>query len=169
MSMARLLLVEREKVGMIDLTVKVPGTAFPSSTPCSGAGFQRGGQGRGPAEASAPPTREWTNSAEDIPLARTVWEKLSPHAKTLLSLLMDLPGRKISGEDLAKELGIPNGKYGIAGVWRGPGGAAPQWAEVCPGAGTRALRRERPLLDDQEIAELFKKVRAEQRLAQNRR
>ena len=162
--------MEREKVGMIDLTVKVPEDRVPEFYTMFGR-WLSGEEARGvvPAEASAPSTREWTNSAEDIPLARTVWEKLSPHAKTLLSLLMDLPGRKISGEDLAKELGIPNGKYGIAGVLAWPGrrcaavgrGLPWRWDEGAPGASALYWM-------DQEIADLFKKVRAEQRLAQNR-
>ena len=50
-----------------------------------------------------------------------VWEKLSPRAKAVFSLLMDHPSEKMSGEDLASACDIPNGKYGVAGVLAWPG------------------------------------------------
>jgi hypothetical protein len=53
-------------------------------------------------------------------LARSVWGKFSPGAKALFSLLMDEPGRKVSGKDLASTLDIPNGASGVAGVLAWP-------------------------------------------------
>ena len=50
--------------------------------------------------------------------------KLSPRAKAVFSLLMDHPGRQVSGEDLASACDIPNGKYGVAGVLAWPVGTA---------------------------------------------
>jgi hypothetical protein len=73
---------------------------------------------------------------------------------------MDNPGQKVSGEDLAAELAIPNGKYGIAGVlaWPGRHCAAvnrfPLWSwEYGPVGGSADY------WVDKEIADLFLRVR----------
>ena len=78
----------------------------------------------------------------------------------MFSVLMDNTGRKVSGEDLASMLGIPNGKYGIAGVLAWPGrhcatvGRLPLWEwEDGPVGGSANYWAE------QEVAELFKRVR----------
>lgn len=49
----------------------------------------------------------WNN---DEMLARVVWSKLSNRAKSLYSTLMDTPEKKLSGEDVAEALDIPNDK-----------------------------------------------------------
>jgi hypothetical protein len=72
-------------------------------------------------EANVAELVDWTDSEDDLALARVVWAKFSPPAKALLELLMDPPDRKFSGEDLAETLDIPNGKYGVAGVLAWPG------------------------------------------------
>lgn len=61
----------------------------------------------------------WARSDED--LAAAVWGKLSDRAKQLFSTLIDNPGRKFSGDELAEMLAIPNGKHGVAGVLAWPG------------------------------------------------
>jgi hypothetical protein len=63
----------------------------------------------------------WTNSDDDLLLARSVWQKFSPRAKAVFSLLMDQPGHQVSGRDLASRLNIPNGTSGVAGVLGWPG------------------------------------------------
>lgn len=102
----------------------------------------------------------WTNADDDVPLARVVWQKLSPRAAAMFSLLMDHPGHKISGDDLAATLDIPNGKYGIAGVLAWPGrhcaavNRLPLWQwEYGPPGGSASY------WVDQEVADLFKRVR----------
>jgi hypothetical protein len=72
-------------------------------------------------EVNAVESVNWTDSDQDLALARVVWAKLSPRAKALFELLMGTPNRKFSGEDLAETLDIPNGKYGVAGVLAWPG------------------------------------------------
>ncbi len=64
--------------------------------------------------------KNWTNSHHDLALARSVWQKFSPHAKALFSQLMNQPGHRLPAEDLAGSLGIPNGKSGLAGVLAWP-------------------------------------------------
>lgn len=63
----------------------------------------------------------WSDTAEDLVLARTVWSKFSDRAKALFATLMEHPEQKFSGEELAQLHDIPNGKYGVAGVLAWPG------------------------------------------------
>lgn len=63
----------------------------------------------------------WGQADDDLGKARVVWGKLSERARAMFDLLLDEPGNKISGEDIADRLGIPNGKYGVAGVLAWPG------------------------------------------------
>jgi hypothetical protein len=105
--------------------------------------------------------KDWTDSQEDLVLARVVWEKLSPRAKAIFSLLMDHPGEKVSADELASACDIPNGRYGVAG------------AQAWPGRHCAAVNRKLPVLwqegsDDSgglywfepEVADLFRKVRS---------
>lgn len=110
-------------------------------------------------EAATDAPKAWTNSDGDLVLARLVWEKFSPRAKAVFSLLMDRPGHKVSGEDLAATLEIPNGKSGVAGVLAWParhcatvGMAGPWWWEYTA-EGDGAYYWMEP-----EVADLFKKA-----------
>lgn len=67
------------------------------------------------------PQLPWGSTDDDLALAQVVWEKLSDRAKALFGVLMDAPETKVSGEKLADDLEIPNGKYGVAGVLAWPG------------------------------------------------
>jgi len=64
---------------------------------------------------------QWSNSGEDVALARTVWGKLSPRAQAVFKFLMEAPGQRFTAEELADTLDIPNGKYGVAGALAWPG------------------------------------------------
>ncbi len=64
---------------------------------------------------------EWADTPDDLALARAVWGKLSATAKAMFTVMLESPERKISGEQLAADLGIPNGKYGVAGALAWPG------------------------------------------------
>lgn len=63
----------------------------------------------------------WHDTPDDEALAKVVWGKLSKRAKDMFHVLMDNPDKKFSGEALAEQLNIPNGKYGVAGVLAWPG------------------------------------------------
>jgi Family of unknown function (DUF6416) len=104
--------------------------------------------------------KAWSDTDDDVPLAHEVWGKFSQNAKALFSRLMDNPGQIISGEDLAAEVGIPNGKYGIAGVLAWPGrhcaavNRIPLWSwEYGPAGGSADYWVEK------DVADLFKRVR----------
>jgi hypothetical protein len=115
-------------------------------------------------DALGPPVtglKDWTDSQEDLALARVVWGKLSPRGKAIFSLLIDHPGEKVSAEELARACDIPNGRYGVAG--------ALSW----PGRHCAAVNRHHPAgwqegFDDcgglywfePEVADLFRRVRS---------
>lgn len=65
--------------------------------------------------------RDWTGSHEDHEAAKVIWRRLSPRAKALFARLSHSPGRRHSAAELADELEIPNGFYGVAGVLAWPG------------------------------------------------
>jgi len=79
----------------------------------------------------------------------------------MFGLLMDHPGDAMTGEELAAAVGIPNGKYGVAGVLAWP-------ARHCAAVGRPLLcRYEEPMTPDasgtywidQAVADLFRPVR----------
>ncbi|NES14591.1 MULTISPECIES: DUF6416 domain-containing protein [Micromonospora] len=70
----------------------------------------------GPSDAVA-----WQDTDSDLELAKVVWAKFSQRAKDLFGVLIDSPEKTFSGEQLASDLDIPNGKYGVAGVLAWPG------------------------------------------------
>jgi hypothetical protein len=145
---------------MIDVTVKVPEDRVGEFYEMLGrwlTGEELADDALGPPAAGL---KDWTDSPEDLALARVVWEKLSPRANAIFSLLMDHPARKVSAEDLASACDIPHGKYGVAG------------ALAWPGRHCAAVNRNLPLRwkegsDDsggiywveREVADLFRKVR----------
>lgn len=61
---------------------------------------------------------EW--GPDDVELATTVWAKFSPRAQAIFSTLIDEPGERYYGEELAKLHHIPNGAHGVAGVLAWP-------------------------------------------------
>lgn len=63
----------------------------------------------------------WAATSEETELAAELWAKLSSKARALFGHLIDRPGVKFNGEELAAALEIPNGRYGIAGVLAWPG------------------------------------------------
>lgn len=111
---------------MPDITVPVPEDRVPEFYQFFGAWLAGSpsatvapvGQHAG---ASGDDLSPWGSTDEDLGLAQVVWGKLSERARAMFSLLMESPGEKISGEDIAETLDIPNGKYGVAGVLAWPG------------------------------------------------
>src|SRR5690348_6949781 len=106
---------------MIDLTVKVPEERVGEFYELLGRWLSGERLGDEDADVSAAAPKDWTNSEEDLALARVVWQRFSPRAQRFFSALMDQPERKVSGEALAKAANIPNGKSGVAGALGWPG------------------------------------------------
>ena len=71
-----------------------------------------------PDSSAEPGSAEW--GPDDLELAATVWAKFTPRAKAVFSTLIDEPGERYYGEELARLHHIPNGAHGIAGVLAWP-------------------------------------------------
>ena len=102
---------------------------FLSSEP--GAPPWGGRRGRG-----GPPNRfgevaAW--SAADADKATWLYSKLAPPAQALFDLLIDAPGERRAGHEIAASLGLDKGAHGVAGILAWPGRYA------------RKLGRELPL------------------------
>ena len=132
--------------------------ADPGAGPPRGGPFPRGGRGRGfgpprpHVEADA-----W--SAQDADQAAWLYAKLAPPARELFDLLIDEPGRRFSGNEIAARLRLEKGAHGVAGILA--------W----PGRYSRKLGREFPIATegredggtdyylDEDTATLFAKAR----------
>lgn len=120
-------------------------------------GGRRGG-GRGPHAHAFGEAAPW--SAADADAAAWLYGKLAPPARALFDLLIDAPGERLAGNDLAARLGLEKGAHGVAGILA--------W----PGRYSRKLGRELPLATEGRtdggtdyfmrpaVAELFAAARA---------
>ena len=123
-----------------------------------GRGFGPGGPRHGFGEAAP-----W--SAADGDAATWLYGKLAPPARALFDLLIDAPGERMSGNDLAARLKLDKGAHGVAGILA--------W----PGRYSRKLGRELPLATEGRedggtdyymapaVAELFAAARERMRAA----
>lgn len=107
---------------MIDITVKIPEDRVPEFYSMYGTWLNNPTPVEPPTDL--PPQGEaghlpWTDA--DGALAAIVWDKFSDTAKGLFSTLVDNPGQRYSGEELAEILRISKGKHGVAGVLAWPG------------------------------------------------
>ena len=75
------------------------------------------GRGRGPRMTHA--AEAW--SAQDADQAVWLYAKLAPPARELLDLLIDAPGERFSGNDVAACLRLEKGAHGVAGILAWPG------------------------------------------------
>ena len=93
--------------------------AFLASEPGAGRGRGRPrGWGRhgGPPRFAAEP---W--SADDGDQAAWLYSKLAPPARALFDLLIDAPGERFAGNDVAARLRVDKGAHGVAGILAWPG------------------------------------------------
>jgi hypothetical protein len=72
----------------------------------------------------------WT--ADDAEEARWLYGKLAPPARQLFDVLARTPGARISGNDLAAELGLDKGAHGVAGILAWPGRYSRRLGRVMP-------------------------------------
>lgn len=83
--------------------------------PPPGGPWRRGHRPRpGMREASA-----W--SANDADPAAWLYGKLAPPARELFDLLVDAPGQRFSGNEIASRLRLEKGAHGVAGILAWPG------------------------------------------------
>lgn len=132
--------------------------AFLSSPP--GSGPPRGGPRRG---GPGPPWRHhdrraWT--AGDVEDARWLYGRLSDPARELFDLLIDTPGERYSGNDVATRLGLDKGAHGLAGILAWPGRWCRKLGLDFPITTTARDDGGTDYLMEPEIAELFGRARA---------
>ncbi len=71
-------------------------------------------------------------SADDVDQAAWLYRKLAPPARELFDILLEAPGERIAGEQIAKRLGLDKGAHGVAGVLAWPGRYARHLDRVLP-------------------------------------
>jgi hypothetical protein len=106
-------------------------SAEPGAPPWGG----RRGRGRAPGPGHQHPgfgePAAW--STADAGEAAWLYGKLAPPAQALFDLLIDAPGERLAGNEIAARLGLEKGAHGVAGILAWPGRYA------------RKLGRELPL------------------------
>ena len=60
-------------------------------------------------------------SADDADQAAWLYGKLAPPARELFDLLIDAPGKRFSGNEIAARLKLDKGAHGVAGILAWPG------------------------------------------------
>lgn len=100
----------------------------PAGPPWGGPGGRRRGPGgprHGFGEAAA-----W--SAADADEAAWLYRKLAPPARALFDLLIDAPGERRAGNEIAAGLGLEKGAHGVAGILAWPGRYSRKLARELP-------------------------------------
>jgi hypothetical protein len=96
-----------------------PGNGRPRGGPLPRGG-PRGGRGRG----FGPPRLQFEAaawSAQDADQAAWLYSKLAPPARELFDVLIDAPGQRFSGNEIAARLRLDKGAHGVAGILAWPG------------------------------------------------
>jgi hypothetical protein len=96
-----------------------PGSGPPRGGPLPWGG-PRGGRGRG----FAPPRPHFEAdawSADDADQAAWLYSKLAAPARELFDVLIDAPGKRFSGNEIAARLRLDKGAHGVAGILAWPG------------------------------------------------
>ena len=95
-------------------------SAEPGSPPFAGRGGPWGrGRGRGFMRHGEHEVAAW--SQDDAEQAAWLYVKLAPPARELLDLLLDAPGERFSGNDIAARLRLEKGAHSVAGILAWPG------------------------------------------------
>jgi hypothetical protein len=94
--------------------------ADPGAGPPRGGPMARGAlRGRGHGFAPRFEADAW--SSRDADQAAWLYGRLAPPARELFDLLIDAPGRRFSGNEIAAHLRLDKGAHGVAGVLAWPG------------------------------------------------
>jgi hypothetical protein len=98
-------------------------------------------------------------SAEDADQAAWLYRKLAPPARQLFDVLLESPGQRIAGEQVARRLGLDKGAHGVAGILAWPGRYSRRLGRVLPIATEGRADGGTDYYMDPEIANLFKAAR----------
>jgi len=80
-----------------------------------------GPRGRGRGFGMRPQFEAAAWSDQDADQAAWLYGKLAPPARELMDLLIDAPGRRFSGNEIAARLRLEKGAHGVAGILAWPG------------------------------------------------
>ena len=98
-------------------------------------------------------------SADDADQAAWLYRKLAPPARELFDALVDSPGQRIGGEQVAKRLELDKGAHGVAGILAWPGRYSRHLGRVMPIATEGRADGGTDYYMDPETAELFRAAR----------
>lgn len=103
--------------------------------------------------------RAWADSDEDLDDAVRLWRKLSSNARRMFGVLVNRPGQRFTGQQIAEAAGIANGSSGVAGVLAWPGRYCAQMRRELPSQWMDATDgRESAYWMEPEAAALFSKA-----------
>jgi hypothetical protein len=105
--------------------------AEPGAPPWGGRGGPGRGRHMGPGRGVPfPGPVAWTGADADE--AAWLYGKLAPPARALFDLLIDAPGERRPGNEIAATLGLEKGAHGVAGILAWPGRYARKLARELP-------------------------------------
>src|ERR1700677_3710722 len=145
-----------------DVTVKVPADRIADFYAMYGRwlGGERGAEVSQSDQIGNPDNeRRRCDSKNDLEDAKEAWKRFPARAKLLFSTLIDKPGQKFSGEELAKLHDIPNGIYGVAGVLSWPGRYLVKLGRPLPFKAEPNAQGGSSYWMDPDLAALFRRAR----------
>jgi Family of unknown function (DUF6416) len=102
---------------MVELSFEVPDRLVGHVYIAIGAVLKRGQQSTTAKEE--PELIDWGVTeafADEAELADMAWRKFSPRAQAVFALLMENPGVAMQADEIAVNVGLANGRHGLAGV-----------------------------------------------------
>jgi Family of unknown function (DUF6416) len=103
--------------------------------------------------------RAW--SAEDADQAAWLYGRLAPPARELFDVLIDAPGERFGGENIAKRLKLDKGAHGVAGILAWPGRYSRHLGRTLPIATEGRADGGTDYYMDPDVAALFAQARAQ--------
>ena len=129
------------------------------------ARFLEGGAGAPPTRGHGPwgrrgPGRHpsWAHpwSADDVDEAAWLYGRSAPPARRLFDLLLDAPGERLTGRDIASRLGLDAGTRGVAGILAWPGRYARRLERAFPISVERRPDGDTDFWMAPEVVEVFR-------------
>lgn len=99
-------------------------------------------------------------SATDADQAAWLYAKLAPPAQALFDLLIDAPGQRFAGNDIAARLRLEKGAHGVAGILAWPGRYCRKLGRAFPIATEGREDGGTDYFMEPEIAKLFAAARS---------
>ena len=131
-------------------------SAEPGSPPWGPGRRGRGGPRGGPHHGHGEPA-PW--SAADGDEAAWLYGRLAPPARALFDALIDAPGERRPGNELAARLGLEKGAHGVAGILAWPGRYSRKLARELPIATEGRADGGTDYYMEPAVAELFAAAR----------